>query len=432
MVMLSDMGILLLGVNHRTAPVHVRERLAFDDSELRSALADLVDRETIDEALIVSTCNRVEVLASGSANDECLDRMMEILGWSGGFAGVDLEEHIYVHRDQAAIRHLFRVASSLDSMVVGEPQILGQVREAYRIGLDAGTVGRNLTTLMQSAFAAAKRVRTETAIGLNAVSVSFVAVELGRKIFGSLKDRVVLLIGAGEMAELAVLHLVESGVSGVLVANRTHERAEAFAGKHGARAVEFEDLVSHLVEPDIVICSTAAPDYVLSAADVRTAQDRRRNRPLCLIDISVPRQIDPAAAELGNVFLFDMDDLQRVVDSNMKEREREASLAEIIVDDEVSKYVGRVRTSDIGPTVTELKDRLNDVALGEFKRLRRRLGDLTPEQEEAILSVLLPAIINKISHPMIAHMRDSAKSDGQADGGVSIWRRIFRLGGDED
>jgi|CXWK01.1.fsa_nt_gi glutamyl-tRNA reductase len=429
--MLTDMGILLLGVNHRTAPVHVREQLAFGDTELRTALADLVDRETIDEALIVSTCNRVEVIAAGSADDACLDRMMDVLGWSGGLSGVDLEEHIYVHRDLAAIRHLFRVASSLDSMIVGEPQILGQVREAYRVGLDAGTVGRNLTTLMQSAFATAKRVRTETAIGFNAVSVSFVAVELGRKIFGALKDRVVLLIGAGEMAELAVQHLVDSGVSGVLVANRTHERAETLAGLHGATAVEFEDLGTHLVEPDIVICSTAAPDYVLRAADVRVAQDRRRNRPLCIIDISVPRQVDPAAAELDNVFLFDMDDLQRVVGSNLKEREREASLAEVIVDDEVSKYVGRVRTADIGPTVTELKERLNDVAIGEYRRLRRRLGDLTPEQEEAILSVLLPSIVNKISHPMIAHMRDSARRDGHADGGVSIWRRIFGLGGGE-
>ncbi len=425
-------GILLLGVNHQTAPVHVRERLAFDDSGVRTALAHLVDRETIEEAIIVSTCNRVEVLASGSESGACLERVKTILGWGRGSSGVELEDHLYVHHDQAAVRHLFRVASSLDSMVLGEPQILGQVREAYRLGVDAGTVGRNLTPLMQSAFAAAKRVRTETAIGVNAVSVSYVAVELGRKIFGALKDKVVLLVGAGEMAELAVQHLVESGVSSVLIANRTRDRAEAFAERHGARVVDFDSLAASLDEPDIVICSTAATDFVLTADDVRAAQDRRRSRPLCVIDISVPRQVDPASADLSNVFVFDIDDLQRVVGSNMKEREREASLAEVIVEDEVDKYVGRVRTSEIGPTVAELKDRLNDVAAGEYKRLRRRLGDLTPEQEATIQSVLLPSIVNKISHPMIAHMRDEAKSQGHAGGSVSIWRRIFGLGGAED
>jgi len=431
-MMLSHMGLLLVGVNHKTAPVDVRERLALDDTRVRSALADLVDRETIDEALIVSTCNRVEILAAGSENGACRLRMMDFLGTSGVADAVDIRDHVYVHENRDAIRHLFRVASSLDSMVIGEPQILGQVRDAYRIGLDAGTVGRNLTPLLQSAFAAAKRVRTETAIGASAVSVSFVAVELGRKIFASLRDRTVFLIGAGEMAELAVQHLVEAGVRRVVVTNRTRERADAFAERFGADAVPFEGFASHLVEPDIVICSTAAPGYVLSSQDLRAAQDRRRHRPLCVIDISVPRQVDPAASQLENVFLFDMDDLQRVVGSNLKEREREATVAELIVDDEVTKFLGRLRTSDIGPTVAELKERLNDVAHGEFRRLRRRLGDLTPEQEEAILTILLPSIINKISHPIITHMRDSAKSESSTEAGVSIWRRIFRLGDGED
>jgi glutamyl-tRNA reductase len=318
-------------------------------------------------------------------------------------------------------------------MVVGEPQILGQVREAYRMGVDAGTVGRHLSSLLQSAFATAKRVRTETAVGANAVSVSFVADELGRNIFGSRKGKTALLVGAGEMAELAAQHLVDAGEARLLVANRTMARGQELAERFGADAVPFESLGERLAESDVVLVSTGAEGYVVTRDDVQRALSQRRHRPLCLIDISVPRQIDPAAAGLDNVFLFDMDDLQRVAESNLREREREATLAETIVEDEVMKYLARLRASDIGPTVAELKGRLNEVALGEYERLRRKLGALTPEQETAIKDLLLPSIINKISHPMITHMRDAAARDAAPEESVSIWRRILRLGGsDED
>jgi glutamyl-tRNA reductase len=423
------MGFLLVGVNHKTAPVQIRERLAFGGEEIPTALAHLVDREAITEALIVSTCNRVEILAAGSEPEAGRARMIECLGMACGVDRPLLEEHVYTRYDQDAIHHLFRVASSLDSMVVGEPQILGQVREAYRMGVDAGTVGRHLSSLLQSAFAAAKRVRTETAIGVSAVSVSFVAVELGRKIFGSLKDKTALLIGAGEMAELAAQYLVEAGETRLFVSNRTAERAEELALRYGAEAVPFERVADRLADADIVLCSTGAEGYVLTHHDVRRVLEQRRHRPICLIDISVPRQIDPSASELDNVFLFDMDDLQHVAESNLREREREATLAESIVDDEVTKFLARLHASDIGPTVAELKGRLNEVAQGEFARLRKRLGDLTPAQEEAITSLLLPGIINKISHPIISHMRDSAAREADVEESVSIWRRIFRLGG---
>lgn len=426
-----SMNFLLVGVNHKTAPVHIRERLAFGDDEIASALLHLVDREAITEALIVSTCNRVEILASGNEVAASRDRMLEYLGAARGIDRPALEEHVYTRVDDDAVQHVFRVASSLDSMVVGEPQILGQVREAYRLGVDAGTVGRNLSPLLQSAFATAKRVRTETAVGANAVSVSFVAVELGRKIFGSLKDKTVLLVGAGEMAELAAQHLVDSGETAMLVANRTPERAEELAERYGAEAVPFDALASRLQDADIVLCSTGADHYVIAREDVQRALDNRRHRPFCFIDISVPRQIDPATADLDGVFLFDMDDLQRVAESNMREREREATIAESIVDDEVTKFLAKLRAPDIGPTVAELKERLNDVALGEYVRLRKKLGDLTPEQEDAITTLLLPSIINKISHPIISHIRDSATREAATEESVSIWRRIFRLGGSD-
>ena len=425
------MGFLLIGLNHKTAPVDLRERLAFADAEIPAALAELVDREAITEVLIVSTCNRVEILAAGSEPEAGRDRLIAYLGAARRIDRPSLEEHVYTRYDRDAVHHLFRVASSLDSMVVGEPQILGQVREAYRIGVDAGTVGRNLTSLVQSAFAAAKRVRSETAIGANAVSVSYVAVELGRKIFGSLKEKTSLLVGAGEMAELAAQHLVEAGETHLLVTNRTPERAEELARRFGAEAVPFDDLGRRLVDADIVLCSTGSDSYVVSRDAVAAALEERRNRPFCLIDISVPRQIDPAAGDLANVYLFDIDDLERVADSNLREREREATVAESIVDDEVAHFYQRLRASDIGPTVAELKDRLNDVAASEYTRLRKKLGDLSPEQEQAIRDLLLPSIINKISHPIIAHMRESTSREASAEESVSIWRRIFRLGGSE-
>lgn len=425
------MGYLLLGLNHKTAPVHIRERLAFGDHEIPTALAELVDRQAITEALIVSTCNRVEIVAAGAEPEAGRDRLISYLGSARHVERLALEEHVYTRYDRDAVHHLFRVASSLDSMVVGEPQILGQVREAYRIGVDAGTVGRSLTALLQSAFAAAKRVRSETAIGASAVSVSYVAVELGRKIFGSLKEKTSLLVGAGEMAELAAQHLVDAGETRLLVANRTQARAEELAARFGAEAFSLDELDARLVDADIVLCSTGSESYVVSRDAIAAALDQRRNRPFCLIDISVPRQIDPAAGDLDNVYLFDMDDLQRVAESNLREREREATVAETIVDDEVAHFYQRLRASDIGPTVNELKERLNEVANSEFARLRKKLGDLTPEQEEAIRELLLPSIINKISHPIISHMRDSATREAGAEESVSIWRRIFRLGGND-
>src|SRR6266511_2392768 len=299
------MSIVLVGVNHKSAPVEVRELLAFSEDACAEGLRSLVDGEIVREGLIVSTCNRVEVLTETPTDrmNEGRDRITDFLGQSHKLPSEFFKQHTYSHIDDQAVRHIFRVASSLDSMVVGEPQVLGQVRRAYSLALEAGTAGRILHRLIHHAFHVAKRVRSETGIGANAVSISYMAVELGKKIFDSLQGRTALLIGAGEMAELSARHLLNAGVARVLITNRTEERAERVASELGGHAVKFDELSDYLAEADIVICSTAADQYVITEPMAREALSRRRNRPSFFIDISVPRNIDPAVGKIANVFV---------------------------------------------------------------------------------------------------------------------------------
>ena len=421
------MAIVLVGLNHKTAPVEVRERLAFTDEACAESLRALVDGEVVREGLIVSTCNRVEVLAAaaGQKGAEAAERLSRFLGNVRNIPVESFGGHLYTHADEAAVRHVFRVASSLDSLVVGEPQVLGQVRHAYSLAVEAGTAGKVLHKLIHQALHVAKRVRNETGIAASAVSVSYTAVELGRKIFGSLKGATVLLLGAGEMAELAAQHLSSAGASRVLVANRTYETAQRLAVKFGGEAVEFDSLEEHLASADIVICSTGAREYIVTHEMAERARQSRRNRPAFFIDISVPRNVDPAVAKLGNIFVFDIDDLEAVVASNIREREREAERAELIAESEVMQFQQALRNLDIGPTVGALKEKLRDIAREEFQRQRNRLGELTPEQEQAIEAMLMSAV-NKISHPLINRMRRSY--DSGEDTEVQAWRDSFGLG----
>ena len=420
------MAIVLVGLNHKTAPVEVRERLAFTDEACAEGLRALVDGQVVSEGLIVSTCNRVEVLAATAAEriNEGRERIKEFLSNSRAVSREDFSNHLYSHEDDAAVRHVFRVASSLDSMVVGEPQVLGQVRRAYSVAVEAGTAGRILNRLVHQAFHVAKRVRTETGIAASAVSISYTAVELGRKIFGSLKDRTVLVVGAGEMAELSAKHLVGAGVSRVLVTNRTAVAAQQLAAKFGGEAVDFSRLASHLAEADIVICSTGAGEYIITPKLAREALGIRRSRPAFFIDISVPRNIDPAVGQIPNLFIFDIDDLESVIASNIREREREAERAELIVESEVMQFQQSLRTLDIGPTLGALREKLQEIARAEMERQRQRLGPLTPEQERAVESLLM-ATVNKISHPIIYRLK-SYHDAGEADD-VQAWRDIFGL-----
>jgi glutamyl-tRNA reductase len=400
------MSIVLVGVNHKTAPIEVRELLAFSDEACTNGLRRLVDGEIVREGLIVSTCNRVEILSTTSAEqlESGTERITEFLDSDSRLPPGFLSQHIYSHRDEEAVRHLFRVASSLDSMVVGEPQVLGQVRHSYSLAVEAGTAGRILNRLVHHTFRVAKRVRTETGIAANAVSLSYMAVELGKKIFESLKDHTVLLIGAGEMAELSARHLLNAGASRLLIVNRTEEASRRLAVEFGGESVPFNELETSLSEADVVICSTASPSYIVTEEMTRKARDRRRHRPMCMIDISVPRNIDPNSGKVPNVFVFDIDDLESVISSNIREREREAERAELIVQSEVMQFQQSLRLMDLGPTIGALRERLQDVARKEMERQRKRLGQLTPDQEAAIEHLLL-ATVNKISHPVLNQMR---------------------------
>src|SRR6266478_4094235 len=420
------MSIVLVGVNHKSTPLAVRELLALSDDACASGLRSLVDGEIVREGLIVSTCNRVEVLtetAEARLNDS-IERVNQFLTGANDLPRSFFETHLYQHTDDQAIRHLFRVTSSLDSMVVGEPQVLGQVRRAYSIALEAGTAGRILNRLVHHAFRVAKRVRNETGIGANAVSISYMAVELGRKIFDSLAGHTALLIGAGEMAELSARHLLNAGVTRVLLANRTEERAERLATELGAETFNFDGLSDYLVEADIIICSTAADQYVITEAMAREALTKRRNRPSFFIDISVPRNIDPAVGKIPTVFVFDIDDLESVISSNIREREREAERAELIIESEIMQFQQTLRVLDIGPTIGALRNKLQDIARLELTRQRNRLGPLTAEQESAV-EALLVSTVNKISHPLLSHMRRSF--DASDADTIQAWRDIFGL-----
>lgn len=423
------MSIVLVGLNHKTASVEVRERLAFTGEACMDDLRLLIDSEVIQEGLIVSTCNRVEILAAipddtQSAEQRATERISNFLGETRQVPLDVFSKHLYMYTGTAAVRHLFRVASSLDSMVVGEPQILGQVRRAYALAVEAGTAGRILHQVVHSAFRVAKRVRTETGIAASAVSISYTAVELGRKIFGSLRDCTVLLVGAGEMAELAAQHLVAAGARHILVANRTEATAERLAQKFGGTAVDYTRLGSYVAEADIIICSTGAADYVITPEMARLRVERRRNRQAVFIDISVPRNVDPAIGHFADLFVFDIDDLESVIASNIREREREAERAEVIVEAEVMRFEQHLRALDIGPTVGALRQKFQDIARAEMKRQRNRLGELTPAQEQQI-EALLQSVVNKISHPVIHRMRRSYDT-GEAEN-MQAWRDIFGL-----
>ena len=420
------MSIILVGLNHKTAPVEVRERLAFTDEACAEALQSLVDGELISEGLIVSTCNRVEVLAAtrSLSGDEGAARISSFLSETRRLPDNFFGRHLYTHADEDAVRHVFRVASSLDSMVVGEPQVLGQVRRAYSNAVTAGTAGRVIHRLVHHALHVAKRVRSETGIAANAVSISFTAVELGRKIFGSLKGTTVLVIGAGEMAELAAQHLAGAGAARILVTNRTTETAEQLAQKIKGQALDFSMLPAHLAEADIIICSTAAAGYVVTEEMAREALAARQQRPAFFIDISVPRNVDPAVGQLNNLFVFDVDDLEAVVASNIREREHEAERAELIVESEVMQFQQALRSLDLGPTVAALKEKLEEIARNELARQRGRLGELTPEQERAVEALLL-STVNKISHPIINRLRRSHNTGEEET--LKAWRDTFGL-----
>ena len=419
------MSIVVVGLSHHSAPVKLRERFAFAEAAIPAALEKLRREAGAGEAVILSTCNRVEITLT---TDDACDPGALVDGFLAALKGVDppaLQPHLYRHEGRDAIHHIFRVAASLDSMVVGEPQILGQLKAAYGAAKDCGALCGWLDSLMSRAFSVAKRVRSETGIGQMAVSVSYAAVELARKIFGSLSNRTIMIVGAGKMSELAARHLRRSGASHVFVTNRTHERSMEMAKLFQGTPVEYTRFQSMLPEMDIVIASSGAPHYILTREDMQRVIAARRNKPMFLIDIAVPRNIDPAVNQIDNVFLYDIDDLQEVVNSNLRERHKEAERAEIMVAEEVDRMMARLKVAEVTPAIVQIQEQLERIRAAEIDKVRRKYGPFTPQQEEA-MEALTRGIVNKVAHGPISELRQQA---GKPDGApvVAAIRKAFHL-----
>lgn len=421
------MNILIIGLNHKTADVHIRERLAFSGARLEEGLRGLRAIEGIEEAALLSTCNRVEIYAAATGPRDVEERVKEFLAAFHGIPRSDFEGGLYALYDEDAVRHIFRVASSLDSMVVGEPQILGQLKDVFDLALKNKSTGVLLNRLMKKAISTAKRVRTETKIAEHAVSISFSAVELAKKIFTTLEGKSFMLLGAGDMAELAARHLVSNGVKDVCVANRTFERGCELAQQFCGRAVRFEDIVNELGSIDILICSTGASTYVLSLPQMQKVMRERRHRPVFIIDISVPRNIDPDINRIENVYLYDIDDLQDVVNTNRSERVREAQKGEEIIDEEVQRFMGWMVSLNAVPLVVALREKAQDIRSEEFRKFRDKFRGLDEEQLKAI-EYLTVAIMNKLIHPATIALKEDSEDREVLSAAI---RRLYDINGND-
>ncbi len=419
------MNIVLIGMNHKTAPLEIRERLSLSCGDDISHLSQIMDIPEIKEGLYLATCNRVEVLANAADSDSAVKRLRAFIFHHGNLSVEEMNKCLYLYLDHEAVRHLFRVASSIDSMVMGEPQILGQIKDAFRTAVDHNATGVILNKILHHAFRVAKRVRTETGIANNAVSVSFAAVELAKKIFGTLEGRNVLLIGAGEMSDLAAKHLVSRKVGKIFVANRTYARAVKMAEDFHGTPIEFDALPEKLHEVDIVITSTGAPGYVLTRPTVEGAIRRRKNRLLFFIDIAVPRDIDPAVGEIDNVYLYNIDDLQEIVDSNLKSRKKEAAKAEAIIDEEVAKYLEWYSALEVVPTIVSLREKMEGIIKGEIAKSSSWMENLTVDEKQNI-EIMANSIINKVLHYPIVGLKEESK-DNSALPYIAAIRRLFGL-----
>jgi glutamyl-tRNA reductase len=418
------LDILLIGINHKTAPVEVRECIAFSDDESKLALHALLRKSFIKEALLFSTCNRVEILL---VTDNKTRAVAETKGFIAEFNKIPLEhfeDSLYTHEGNDAVRHIFRVASSLDSMVVGEPQILGQVKKAYRTATEEHTSGVILNRLLHRTFFVAKRIRTETGIGDHAVSISYAAVELARKIFGVLNDKTVMLIGAGEMAELAVEHLMHNNTARLWVGNRTFEKGIELAKQFNGAAIRFEEIPEVLKTADIIISSTGAPDYVIRRDQVKGILRKRKNRPLFFIDIAVPRDIDPEINRLNNCYVYDIDDLKGVIDENIEDRHKEAMKAERIVDEAVIRFRDWYESLNVVPTIVDLRNKMESIAAAELKKTLQP-GKISAQEAEAIHK-MADSLINKfLHHPTLFLKKSSMRGDKSFY--IDTVRKMFKL-----
>ncbi|MGD8312360.1 MAG: glutamyl-tRNA reductase [Gammaproteobacteria bacterium] len=415
------MHLTVLGINHRTAPVEVREQVAFSPQELGHALGELTARDGVHEAAILSTCNRTELYCTSEAGDT-----EAITDWFSRFHSLDRESllpHIYNHLDEAAVRHILRVAAGLDSMILGEPQILGQMKTCYQQALASGSIDTLVNRLFQHTFSVAKQVRTDTAICASPVSVAFAAVSLARQIFDDLETQTALLIGAGETIELAARHLHEQGTGKLIIANRTVDRAHELAARFNGYGIGLDEIPAHLAEADIVIASTGSPAPILDQAMVRTALRSRKHRPVFMVDLAVPRDIATDVVELDDVYLYTVDDLQQVIEENMRHRQEAALQAEEIIEVQTEHFMAWTRSLDAVPTLRAYREFARELGEAELVRARRLLEGGKPATE--VLEVLTRNLVNKLTHHPSINLRN-AVAEGET-GLLDAVRTLFRL-----
>jgi len=419
------MGIVVVGLSHKTAVTECRAKLTFPEDTIPAALGRLMSYPGIQESLIISTCNRVEIYSSVKDSAQGAESIKQFISDYHGLSRPDLEQSLYVYPDGDGVRHVFRVASSLDSLVVGEPQILGQLKDAFDLALKAKTTSTVLNKLLKKSISVAKRVRTETRLAEGAVNISYAAVELAKKIFGTLEGKSVMLLGAGEMAELAARHLMNNKVDKIMVANRTFERAEELAREFKGDAIRFEHFPGTMVTADILICSTGAQKPVVTYDIVRQVARERRNRPIFLIDISMPPNIEAGCGDIDGVYLYNIDALQSVVDTNVQGRQQEAEKAEDIIRQEVDTYLQWERSLDAVPTIVDLREKVEDIRKRELEKTLCQLNGIDDEQKRA-LEVLTQAIVNKLLHAPLVVLKQAAANPEGGDT-IAIARKIFNL-----
>lgn len=421
------MKLVNVGLNHKTATLEIREKLAFPSDKIPEALGKLLDQHVLDEAMILSTCNRVEIYGATPRPEIALHQLPQFLADFHHLPLESIQKHLYAYSGEEAILHGCRVASSLDSMVLGEPQIMGQMKEAYELATEAGSVGSILNRYLHRVFHVAKKIRTETEIALGPVSVSYMAVLLAKKIFGDLKNKKVLLVGAGKMGQLASRHLKNQGVAEIWVANRNFEKAKEIAKVCEAKPLFFDDFYFSLPMVDVVITSVACEDYILKPEHIHKAMKLRKNTPMFMIDIAVPRNVDPEINHIYNVYLYDLDDLQKLVEANQKERAEEARKGELIALQESKKFMEELEKLSITPTIHLLSTKFEKIRKQEFQKALLRLKDLTPEQQ-AVLEAMSASIVNKILHdPLLALKTQGLEKDSPPHSYLEIIQKIFRL-----
>lgn len=424
------LDIALTGLNHTTAPVELRERLAFNADEIARAIEDLKNLPDVREVMLFSTCNRVETLITSENGPRALDQVKNYISGLKGIPLSDFEGNLYSYYGNEAVRHIFRVAASLDSMVIGEPQILGQIKDAFRATVQKKSSGVILNRLFHKTFNIAKRVRTETGIGDSAVSISYAAIELARKIFGELDQRKVLLVGAGEMAELAVEHLIRNRVGDIYVANRTFERGVELARRFSGKALRFEEIPSALEFVDIIISSTGSPTMVISRDSVKSVIRNRRNRSLFFIDIAVPRDIDPGINRLNNCYVYDIDDLKGVIDGNIENRNKEAVKAERIIDEAVIQFEKWQQGLNVVPTIVDVKEKMRAMATMELeKTFHSTLKHLSVDDKKAVTR-MTEALLSKVLHDPIQFLKKGGCHRDESLS-LSMARSMFNLDGSD-